>query len=149
MGVDVVDFLTPEERSRRMARIKSSHTKPEVALRKALHGLGLRYRLDGGKLPGKPDLVFPRHKAIVFVHGCFWHHHLNCKAAAVPKSNTDFWIDKFSKNVARDERVISSLKNLGWRVFVVWECEVSSQRKTNSTALNLSESIRNQLKHSH
>lgn len=138
----MADFLTPEERSERMARIKSAHTRPEVALRKILHNLGLRYRLNSTTLPGKPDLVFPRYKAVVFVHGCFWHRHQNCNIATTPKSNTSFWVDKFSKNVARDERVISLLRSLGWRVFVVWECEVSSVKKAKATGLKLSNLIR-------
>lgn len=138
----MTDFLTPEERSERMSRIKSAHTRPEVALRKTLHNLGLRYRLNSATLPGKPDLVFPRYKAVVFVHGCFWHRHRNCNIATTPKSNTSFWVDKFSKNVARDERVTSLLRSLGWRVFVVWECEVSSLKKTKTTGLKLSELIR-------
>ncbi|QYX48152.1 DNA mismatch endonuclease Vsr [Pseudomonas tussilaginis] len=138
----MADFLTPEERSERMARIKSAHTRPEVALRKTLHNLGLRYRLNSATLPGKPDLVFPRYKAVVFVHGCFWHRHQNCNIATTPKSNTSFWVAKFSKNVARDERVISLLRSLGWRVFVVWECEVSSLKKAKATGLKLSNLIR-------
>lgn len=138
----MADFLTPEERSERMARIKSAHTRPEVVLRKTLHNLGLRYRLNSATLPGKPDLVFPRYKAVVFVHGCFWHRHQNCNIATTPKSNTSFWVDKFSKNVARDERVISILRSLGWRVFVVWECEVSSLKKSKATGLKLSNLIR-------
>lgn len=138
----MADFLTPEERSERMARIKSAHTRPEVVLRKTLHNLGLRYRLNSATLPGKPDLVFPRYKAVVFVHGCFWHRHQNCNIATMPKSNTSFWVDKFSKNVARDERVISLLRSLGWRVFVVWECEVSSLKKSKATGLKLSNLIR-------
>lgn len=140
----MVDFLTPEERSERMSRIKSSHTRPEVTLRKVLHGLGLRYRLNGANLPGKPDLIFPRFKTVVFVHGCFWHRHSNCNIATTPKSNTDFWVDKFSKNVARDERATSLLTALGWRVFVVWECEVSSIKRANAIGVQLAALIRNQ-----
>lgn len=138
----MADFLTPEERSERMSRIRSAHTRPEVALRKILHSLGLRYRLNGASLPGKPDLVFPRYKAVVFVHGCFWHRHPNCSIATTPKSNTAFWVDKFAKNVARDERVTSLLRSLGWRVFVAWECEVNSFKKAKHTGLRLSELIR-------
>lgn len=138
----MTDFLTPEERSERMSRIRSAHTRPEVVLRKTLHNLGLRYRLNSATLPGKPDLVLPRYKAVVFVHGCFWHRHQNCNIATTPKSNTPFWVDKFSKNVARDERVTSLLRSLGWRVFVVWECEVSSLKKAEATGLKLFELIR-------
>lgn len=140
----MVDFLTPKERSERMSRIKKSHTRPEIVLRKVVHKLGLRYRLNNSNLPGKPDLVFPRHKAVVFVHGCFWHSHSNCSIATTPKSNTAFWVEKFAKNVARDEQVISILTKLDWRVFVVWECEVSSAKKANATGLKLAALIRNE-----
>src|SRR5687768_2132535 len=109
-----------------MARIRSSNTKPEVSLRKALHRLGLRFRLHGRKLPGKPDIVLPRFKTAIFVHGCFWHRHEGCKVANTPKSNTDFWVDKFSRNVARDAKIADELKRLGWRVIVAWECELGT-----------------------
>jgi DNA mismatch endonuclease (patch repair protein) len=139
----MTDFLSPEERSERMARIKGSNTRPEIALRKVLHSLGLRYRLNGSGLPGKPDLVFPRYKAVVFVHGCFWHRHSNCSIATTPKSNTAFWVEKFEKNVARDDRVTKLLKAAGWRVFVIWECEVGSAKKANSAGNLLAKLIRN------
>lgn len=120
----MVDFLTPRERLERMSRIRSKETQPELVLRKVLHGLGLRYPLHGRGLPGKPDLVFPRYRVVVFIHGCFWHRHVGCKIATTPKINTSFWVEKFEKNVARDVRVAAELESLGWRVFVVWECEV-------------------------
>jgi DNA mismatch endonuclease (patch repair protein) len=140
----MTDFLSPKERSERMARIKGSNTRPEIALRKVLHSLGLRYRLNGSGLPGKPDLVFPRYKTVIFVHGCFWHRHSNCNIATTPKSNTEFWVEKFEKNVARDDRVTGLLNSAGWRVFVVWECEVASVRKAKATGERLAEQIRNQ-----
>jgi DNA mismatch endonuclease (patch repair protein) len=138
----MTDFLSPKERSERMARIKGKNTRPEIALRKVLHGLGLRYRLNGGGLSGKPDLIFPRYKTVVFVHGCFWHRHLNCSIATTPKSNTAFWLEKFEKNVARDNRVTSSLQTLGWKVFIVWECEVDSTKKAHTTGKRLADLIR-------
>ena len=138
----MTDFLSSKERSERMARIKGSNTRPEMSLRKVLHRLGMRYRLHGSGLPGKPDLVFPRYKAVVFVHGCFWHRHFNCKIAKKPKSNTDFWVKKFEKNVARDEQVTELLKAAGWRVFVIWECEVGSAKKANATGERLAKFIR-------
>ncbi|MGR6739420.1 very short patch repair endonuclease [Pseudomonas chlororaphis] len=138
----MTDFLSPKERSERMARIKGSNTRPEIALRKVLHRLGMRYRLHGSGLPGKPDLVFARYKTVVFVHGCFWHRHSNCSIATTPKSNTAFWVEKFEKNVARDERNISLLKEAGWRVFVIWECEVGSSRKAEATGERLAGLIR-------
>lgn len=105
--------------------------------------MGLRYSLDNRKLPGKPDLVFPRHKVALFVHGCFWHRHEGCKVATTPKSNTDFWLGKFDKNVSRDERVRSQLEELGWRVLVVWECELANAAKIKETAVRIADSIRN------
>lgn len=98
----MVDTLTPTQRSERMSRIRSTNTKPEVALRKALHRLGFRFRLHGRVLPGKPDIVLPKYRTAIFVHGCFWHRHVGCKVATTPKSNTEFWVDKFGRNTARD-----------------------------------------------
>ncbi|PXX98296.1 very short patch repair endonuclease [Halomonas sp. LBP4] len=139
----MTDFLSPNERSQRMSSIKSKDTKPELALRKVLHRLGLRYRLDGAGLPGKPDLVFPRHRAVVFVHGCFWHRHAGCKIATTPKSNTSFWVEKFKKNMERDARVSVELEEFGWRVFVAWECELNSIKKAELTGERLAKMIRN------
>ncbi|MCD9027829.1 DNA mismatch endonuclease Vsr [Luteimonas sp. BDR2-5] len=138
----MADFLSPAERSERMSRIRGKNTRPELALRKVLHRLGLRYRLHGAGLPGKPDLVFPRYKAVVFVHGCFWHRHAGCSIATTPKSNTPFWLEKFEKNVSRDVRVTSQLEESGWRVFVIWECEVSSSAKASNVGENLARLIR-------
>ena len=138
----MTDFLSPEERSERMARIKGKDTRPEVALRKVLHGLGLRYRLHGAGLPGRPDLVFPRYKAVIFVNGCFWHRHAGCSIATTPKSNTAFWLEKFEKNVARDAQVAEVLKELGWRVFVAWECELGSAKKAQATGERLAGLVR-------
>lgn len=138
----MADFLTPAGRSERMARIKSSDTVPERSLRSALHRLGLRFRLRERGLPGKPDLIFPRHKAIVFVHGCFWHRHAGCKIATTPKSNTSFWVEKFERNVARDARVRTQLEAMGWKVLVAWECELNSEKKASSTAERIATEIR-------
>lgn len=141
MEYDMVDFLTPAQRSERMSRIRGKDSQPELALRRVLHRLGLRYRLHSKDLPGKPDIVFPRYKAVVFVHGCFWHRHQGCKIATTPKSNTAFWIDKFGKNVARDSRVGAELDALGWRVFLVWECELVPS-KVEATSERLAAAIR-------
>jgi DNA mismatch endonuclease (patch repair protein) len=132
----LADFLTPAERSARMARIRGKDTVPELALRSALHGIGLRYRLHAMTLPGKPDLVMRKHKAAIFVHGCFWHRHEGCKIAAIPKSNVEFWQRKFAGNAARDSRNIYRLEEMGWRVFVVWECELAP-KKVATTARKL------------
>lgn len=138
----MTDVLSPQERSKRMSLIKGRDTRPEMALRKVLHGLGLRYRLHGPGLPGKPDLVFPRYKAVVFVHGCFWHRHAKCSIATTPKSNTAFWLEKFEKNMIRDIQVTEALEKLGWRVFVAWECELGSDKKTKLIGERLAGQIR-------
>ena len=120
-----MDTLTPEQRSALMARIRGVDTKPELFVRRALHGQGYRFRLHGRGLPGKPDIVFKKRKRAVFVHGCFWHRH-GCKRTTHPKSRQDYWEDKFAKNVARDRRNAALLVDDGWDVFVAWECEVDS-----------------------
>ncbi len=138
----MIDFLSPSERSERMSRIRGKDTRPELTLRKVLHALGLRYRLHGRGLPGKPDLVFPRYKTVVFVHGCFWHRHAGCSIATIPKSNTPFWLDKFDRNVARDAKVVANLQALGWTVHVVWECQLSSHSKAWQAGKELAEIIK-------
>lgn len=110
-----------------MARIKGKHTKPEVVVRKAVHGLGLRFRLHQANLPGKPDLVLRKSQTVVFVNGCFWHRHANCRMCSTPKSRTEFWNAKFEANVARDSRNYELLAFAGWNVVVVWECETRDQ----------------------
>ncbi|PWG02131.1 very short patch repair endonuclease [Sphingosinicella humi] len=138
----MADFLEPGERSRRMGRIRSQDTRPEIILRRALHELGLRFRLGGAGLPGRPDIVLPRHRAVVFVHGCFWHRHRGCKVASTPKSNTGFWTAKFDRNVERDAKVTRELEALGWRVFVAWECELTVKSRLGLTAAGLARRIR-------
>lgn len=120
--VDVVDRAT---RSRMMAGIRSKDTSPELKVRRYLHGRGLRYRLHVKSLPGRPDLVFPRHRVALFVNGCFWHRHPGCRFATHPKSNSDFWNKKFDDNVRRDKRAIARLTVAGWHVLTVWECATS------------------------
>ena len=129
-----MDTLSKAERSERMSRIRGSDTKPELALRSAMHRLGFRFRLHGSNLPGRPDLIFPKYRAVVFVHGCFWHQHNGCKIATTPKSNTVFWQAKFKRNVDRDLKVAKSLEQLGCRVFTVWECEVANLENTGQIA---------------
>jgi DNA mismatch endonuclease (patch repair protein) len=107
-----------------MARVRDRDSKPEWVLRTALHRLGFRYRLGGAKLPGRPDLVLPKYRTAIFVHGCFWHAHEHCKRATLPKTNAAFWQDKLAANVARDRRNEEALRALGWRVVVLWECEL-------------------------
>lgn len=137
----MVDFLTPSERSERMSRIRSSNTSPEVSLRSSLHALGFRFRLHRKDLPGKPDIVLPRYRTVIFVHGCFWHRHQGCKVATIPKSNTKFWVEKFDRNAARDTRTKALLEFQGWRVVVVWECELVSSRKAAEAALRVASEV--------
>ena len=106
-----------------MARIQGRDTVPEVVVRRTAHRLGFRFRLYRKDLPGRPDLVFPRYRAVVFVHGCFWHRHDGCRFAYTPRSRVRFWTEKFRQNVARDRRTEDALRSLGWRVLVIWECE--------------------------
>ncbi len=118
------DVFTKEKRSEVMRAVKGRDTKPEVALRKKLHALGFRYRLNVKDLPGKPDLVFPKHKTVVFVHGCFWHGHRCKRGNRQPKQNADYWKEKIARNKARDKKNAKELEKLGWRVITVWECEL-------------------------
>lgn len=122
-----MDVHTREQRSRNMASIKSKDTKPEKVVRSLLHAAGFRYRLHRKDLPGSPDIVLPKYKAVVFVHGCFWHRHEGCKYASEPKTNIEFWSEKFKKNCERDSRVQLALKNAGWHVVIVWACEVKDK----------------------
>lgn len=137
----MADFLSPKERSERMSRIRSKDTSPELALRKALHALGLRFRVHDKRLPGKPDIVLPRFKTVVLVQGCFWHRHGGCKVATTPKSNTSFWQEKFERNVERDRRNAAALNALGWKVLIAWECELASQRKAEAAARRIASEI--------
>lgn len=122
----MADSLTTEQRSERMRRVRQKDTALEVLVRKELHRRGLRYRLGGCGLPGRPDLVFPRHRAVVFVHGCFWHAH-ECRLGRRPASNVGFWEQKALANKERDARKEAELRALGWRVFVVWQCQLRDE----------------------
>ncbi len=118
------DKLSKEQRSWNMSRIKCKDTRIEVAVRKRLFSLGYRYRKNDKRLPGKPDIVLPKYKTVIFIHGCFWHLHSNCKIARIPKSNTDFWIDKLNRNVEKDQKNRQQLEDAGWKVIIIWECEI-------------------------
>jgi DNA mismatch endonuclease, patch repair protein len=124
----MADILTPEQRHRNMSRIRAKDTKPEMLVRRGIHGLGYRYRLHDRTLPGCPDLVFPRYSAVVFVHGCFWHGH-KCHLAKLPESQREFWLNKLSRNMERDKKALSALSVEGWRVLTVWECALRGKRK--------------------
>lgn len=115
--------MSREHRSWNMSRIRGKDTRPELRVRSALHRLGYRFRLNRRDLPGKPDIVLPRHQTVIFVHGCFWHRHPGCRFAYTPKSRVEFWQTKFQRNVERHREVEEELQTLGWRVLVVWECE--------------------------
>lgn len=121
-----LDPLSPAERSERMSRVRCKDTKPELRIRKMIHGLGYRFRLHRSNLPGKPDVVFPRKKKVLFIHGCFWHRH-DCSAGRrMPKSRKTFWRDKLNGNKRRDQLNQKLLRERGWDVMVIWECEVKS-----------------------
>lgn len=120
----MADVLTPEQRSYCMSRIRGKDTEPEIAVRRLAHAMGYRFRLHRKDLPGKPDLVFPRLRKVIFVHGCFWHFH-NCRYGRVrPKTNAEFWAEKRRQTKSRDRRNRDQLRRLGWSVFILWECEL-------------------------
>jgi DNA mismatch endonuclease, patch repair protein len=121
-----MDNLSQEHRSWNMRQIKSGNTKPELTIRSLLHSMGYRFRLNRNDLPGRPDIVLPKYKTVIFVHGCFWHRHKGCKFSYTPKSNVSFWNEKFKTNILRDKEVKKQLKSLKWRTFVIWECELSN-----------------------
>jgi DNA mismatch endonuclease, patch repair protein len=127
----VADKFTPEERSRIMARVKGRDTKPEKIVRSLLHAMGYRFRLHRKDLPGKPDIVLPKHKKVIFVHGCFWHGHPSCRRAARPTSNVNFWNTKIDGNISRDSAAQAALTSQGWQYLILWQCEIS-----NLTALS-------------
>jgi DNA mismatch endonuclease (patch repair protein) len=118
-----MDRYTPEQRSALMAKVSGKDTKPELVVRKLAHAMGFRYRLHRKDLPGRPDLIFPKQKLALFVHGCFWHRHEGCKKCSTPASRREFWAKKFAANVERDKRAQKELVALGWRVAIIWECE--------------------------
>ena len=135
-----MDIVSEEQRSYNMSRIRGKNTKPELAVRSMLHSMGYRFTVNGPlnrKLPGKPDIVLPKYKTVIFVHGCFWHGHQGCKDFRIPKTRTEWWQAKIEGNVARDKRQQEELRQLGWKVVVIWECEV----KTNSSLKDLKQRL--------
>jgi DNA mismatch endonuclease, patch repair protein len=135
----VMDTISPERRSKLMSRIRSSNTKPEIAVRSMLHGLGFRFRVHVKSLPGTPDIVLRKYRSVILVHGCFWHSHRGCKRAFVPSSNRQFWLKKLSMNRQRDKRVVKALKNAGWNVLLVWECQLRHPERLVSKLLGFLE----------
>lgn len=140
-----MDHLDKEARSRNMARIRSKETSPEKIVRRGLHARGFRYKLYVSGLPGKPDLVFPRYRTVLFVQGCFWHQHPGCKRANMPKSRQEYWIPKLSRNIQRFEEVKKELEDLGWHVLVAWECGLK-KKQAEATLDEIADEIRSHRK---
>ncbi|HEY5569980.1 MAG TPA: very short patch repair endonuclease [Bacteroidales bacterium] len=140
----MTDVHSKETRSKNMARIKAKDTKPEVLVRKHLFSKGFRYRLNVKKLPGKPDIVFAKYKTVIFINGCFWHGHEGCHYFTIPKTRTEWWSNKIQKNKERDKQEYEKLQQMGWRVLVVWECQLKPKERLKtlqSLELTLSKQI--------
>lgn len=135
-GETTVDIFSKAERSRIMGLIKGKDTAPEILIRKYLFSRGFRFRVNDTRYPGKPDIILPKYKTAIFVHGCFWHGHPDCKWANLPKTNTDFWAEKISKNISRDNKNKEELQALGWKVLLVWDCELRN-KKTRDSRIDL------------
>lgn len=140
----MADVHSPETRSFNMSQIKGKNTKPEELVRRYLFSQGFRYRKNVNALPGSPDIVLPKYKTCIFVNGCFWHKHEDCKYFVWPKNNAEFWKKKITGNVERDQRQQNELRELGWNVIVIWECELKKDR-FNTTMAAVEEAIRNNL----
>jgi T/G mismatch-specific endonuclease (EC 3.1.-.-) len=134
-----MDVHSKETRSYNMSRIRSTNTKPEEIVRKYLFAHGFRYRKNDKRLPGTPDIVLPRYRTVIFVNGCFWHGHNQCKYFVIPKSNTEFWVNKINKNVERDVLSHDKLELLGWNVITIWECELKNNRRNDTLEYLLQE----------
>ncbi|MBC8348971.1 MAG: very short patch repair endonuclease [Verrucomicrobia bacterium] len=135
------DIFSEEQRSYVMSRVGSKNTKPELIVRSFLHGLGFRFRIHEQKLPGCPDIVLPKHRCVVFVNGCFWHRHKDCRRASMPLTRVDFWQTKFDGNIARDEKNQRLLKKNKWKVCLVWECEIDKESRRAEKLLELANEI--------
>ncbi len=125
----MADVHSPQTRSYNMSRIKSKNTKPEMLVRKFLFGNGFRYRLHSSKLPGKPDIILPKYKTVIFVHGCFWHGHKGCRYFVVPKTRTDWWLNKINGNIANDKKKKLALHKEEWKVITLWECDLKPAKR--------------------
>ncbi len=139
----MTDVHSPEIRSKNMRAIRSADTKPELFIRRGLHAAGLRYRLGGAGLPGRPDLVLPKYRTVIFVHGCFWHGH-ECKYFKVPQTRSDFWLQKIAANKTRDQSSTSKLLELGWNVIIIWECVTRNASKDSSGIVTKVRTLLNQ-----
>lgn len=125
----MVDNLSKEARSKNMSKIKSNNTQPEIIVRKFLFQKGLRYRVNDKRYPGKPDIVLPKYKTVVFINGCFWHYH-GCKRSNIPKTNTEYWQKKIHSNIVRDLKNYDKLRDMEWKIIVIWECELTKKKRT-------------------
>mgnify|MGYP001243727932 CR=1 FL=1 len=124
----MADVHSKKQRSYNMSKIKSKNTKPEIKVRKFLHGEGFRFRIHRKDLPGKPDIVLPKYNTVIFVHGCFWHGHEGCKYFVIPKTRTDWWLNKINKNIENDKKAIRLLEEQGWKVITIWECQLKKDK---------------------
>lgn len=134
-----MDIFSREKRSQIMSRVGGKNTKPEIAVRSLLHNMGYRFRLHRKDLPGKPDIILPKHKKVIFVHGCFWHGHAGCSRSNRPTTNQEFWREKLDKNIERDKVTVNALKQSGWEVLTVWTCEVNDTNKLKTKLLSFLE----------
>lgn len=123
----MADNLTPAQRKKAMSSVQQQNTKPEIIVRSILHRLGFKFRKNVSSIVGKPDIVLPKYKTIIFVHGCFWHQHKGCKKSRRPKTNIDFWNIKLDKNIERDKKTEIELKKKGWSILIIWDCEVKDK----------------------
>lgn len=132
-----MDNLTKEQRTLCMSRIRSKNTKPELVVRRVLSKMGIRYRLHNSKLPGKPDIIISKAKTIIFINGCFWHQHKNCKKHVMPASNRDYWEKKLKRNIEKQKRDVRTLRRLGWKVHKLWECQTADEMKLTKKVLQI------------
>lgn len=137
-----MDNLSKKERSAHMAKIKGKNTYPEMIVRKFLFSKGFRYRIHDSKYPGSPDIILPKYRTVIFVHGCFWHGHKNCRASRLPTTNIEYWQEKFQQNVARDRRKIKLLEKDGWNVIVIWECSIKNIKRRKLELENLLKTLK-------
>jgi DNA mismatch endonuclease (patch repair protein) len=137
----MADVHTKEQRSFNMSQIKGKDTKPEMLVRRFLHASGFRYKLHDKTLPGKPDIVLPKYKTVIFIHGCFWHGHKDCKYFVVPKTRTEWWLNKINGNIANDKKAAKALNEEGWKIIIIWTCELTAlafQKKLSMLLIKLS-----------
>lgn len=132
-----MDNLTKEQRTLCMSRIRSKNTKPELVVRKVLSKIGIRYRLHNSKLPGRPDITISKAKTIIFINGCFWHQHKNCKKQTLPASNKDYWEKKLKNNIEKQKQDVRTLRKLGWKVHKIWECQTADETKLTKRVVQI------------